>query len=290
MDNATLSGVRNLLSSRELRPHKGLGQNFLVDKNILKKIVTAGQITVSDVVLEIGSGLGALTLFLADAASMVVTVEIDKKLIPVLQRILEFRTNVILVNGDVLALDWEQDLCRYLDSSHDKFIICANLPYYITSPIIFKILEHKNRVKQAILMVQLEVADRLLATPGTKNYGLLTVMVSRMAEVHLVARVSRNCFYPSPDVDSAVIRLVPFSQPEVEVEKEEVFTAVVRAAFQARRKTMLNVLVNQGLADRESALDILASLGLDPQRRGETLSVEEFARVADKLSQRGKDL
>ena len=133
-------------------------------------------------------------------------------------------------------------------------------------------------------MVQREVADRLLATPGTKEYSLLTVMVSRMAGVELVTRVSRNCFYPSPEVDSTVIKLVPHYQPQVEVEKEEVFTALVRAAFQARRKTMLNVLVNSGFADRDTALNTLESLGVDPRRRGETLSVEEFAQIANRLS------
>lgn len=284
MDNATISGVRNLLASRELRPHKGLGQNFLVDKNILKKIVVAGQITVADVVLEIGTGLGALTSFLADTANLVVTVEIDKKLIPILQKVLEPRLNVTLLTGDILALDWERELFGFLNDPLDKFVICANLPYYITSPIIFRILKHRHRVKQAVLMVQREVADRLLATPGTKDYGLLTVMVSRMAEVQLITRVSRNCFYPSPDVDSTVIKLVPRPHPQAEVEREDLFTALVRAAFQARRKTMLNALVNGGLANRETALDVLVSLGVDPKRRGETLSVEEFARIANRLS------
>ncbi|MGI6551045.1 MAG: 16S rRNA (adenine(1518)-N(6)/adenine(1519)-N(6))-dimethyltransferase RsmA [Syntrophomonadales bacterium] len=284
MDNATLSGVRSLLAAEDLRPHKGLGQNFLVDKNILQKIVKAGQIAPHDVVLEIGTGLGALTLYLAEAAGRVVTVEIDKKLIPILQKIFVSRPKITLMTGDILALDWERELYGFLNSPLDRFVICANLPYYITSPIIFRILENKHRVKQAVLMVQREVADRLLATPGTKEYSLLTVMVSRMAGVELVTRVSRNCFYPSPEVDSTVIKLVPHYQPQVEVEKEEVFTALVRAAFQARRKTMLNVLVNSGFADRDTALNTLESLGVDPRRRGETLSVEEFAQIANRLS------
>lgn len=284
MDNATLSGVRSLLAEKELRPHKGLGQNFLVDKNILEKIAAAGQITKTDVVLEIGTGLGALTLFLSDAAVQVITVEIDKKLIPILQKIFDSRLNIALIPGDILAFDWEQTLFGFLKSPLDKLIICANLPYYITSPIIFRILEHKDRVKHAVLMVQREVADRLLAIPGTKDYGLLTVMVNRMAEVELITRVSRNCFYPSPEVDSAVIRLTPRSQLPVVVEKEEVFVELIRAAFQARRKTMLNVLVNRHLADRDRALEILLSLGIDPKRRGETLSIEEFARIANRLS------
>lgn len=283
MENATLSGVRSLLAAEDLRPHKGLGQNFLIDKNILQKIVDAGQITPTDVVLEIGTGLGALTLFLADAAGHVVTVEIDKKLIPILQKVLNSRPNVTLLTGDIMAFNWERELYRFLNSPLDRFVICANLPYYITSPIIFRIIENRHRVKQAVLMVQREVADRLLASPGTKDYGLLTVMVSRMAEVGLVTRVSRHCFYPAPDVDSTVIKLIPRTEPQVTVEKEEVFVALVRAAFQARRKTMLNVLVKGGLADRDTALSTLESLGVDPMRRGETLSVEEFALIANKL-------
>lgn len=283
MDNATLSGVRSLLAAEDLRPHKGLGQNFLVDKNILQKIVNAGQITSTDVVLEIGTGLGALTLFLADVAGRVITVEIDKKLIPILHKVLNSRPNITLLTGDIMAFDWDRELYGFLNSPLDRFVICANLPYYITSPIIFRIIENRHRVKQAVLMVQREVADRLLASPGTKDYGLLTVMVSRMAEVGLVTRVSRHCFYPAPDVDSTVIKLIPRTEPQVTVEKEEVFAALVRAAFQARRKTMLNVLVNRGLADRDTALSTLESLGVDPMRRGETLSVEEFALIANKL-------
>lgn len=284
MENATLSGVRSLLAERELRPHKGLGQNFLVDKNILQKITAAGQITGNDVVLEIGTGLGALTLFLADVAGKVVTVEIDKKLIPILQTVFDSRLNVSLIAGDILKIDWEQEVFGFLKSPLDKLIICANLPYYITSPIIFKILEHKDRIKKVVLMVQREVANRMLAIPGTKDYGLLTINVNRMAEVELITRVSRNCFYPSPDVDSAVIRLSPRSQPVVAVEKEKVFVELTRAAFQARRKTMLNVLVSRNLADRDKALEVLMSLGVDPKRRGETLSIDEFARIADRLS------
>lgn len=283
MDNATLSGVLDLLGTRELRPHKGLGQNFLIDKNILQNIVSAAGITGDDVVLEIGSGLGALTLFLADVASRVITVEIDKKLIPILRDIFAERPNITLLPGDVLEFDWEHDFIRFLNDPRDRLVICANLPYYITSPIIFKILENRHRVRQAVLMVQQEVAERLVAAPGTRDYSLLTVMVARLAEVQMVTRVSRRCFYPSPDVDSAVIRLIPYIAPRVGVESEEVFNRLVRAIFQSRRKTLLNSLVNNGLIGRDTAIRVLESLGIDPRRRGETLSVEEIARIANKL-------
>jgi len=283
LDNATLSGVLDLLGTRELRPHKGLGQNFLIDKNILQNIVSAAGITGDDVVLEIGSGLGALTLFLADVASRVITVEIDKKLIPILRDIFAERPNITLLPGDVLEFDWEHDFIRFLNDPRDRLVICANLPYYITSPIIFKILENRHRVRQAVLMVQQEVAERLVAAPGTRDYSLLTVMVARLAEVQMVTRVSRRCFYPSPDVDSAVIRLIPYIAPRVGVESEEVFNRLVRAIFQSRRKTLLNSLVNNGLIGRDTAIRVLESLGIDPRRRGETLSVEEIARIANKL-------
>jgi len=284
LDNATLSGVRRLLAEKGLRPHKGLGQNFLVDKNILQKITTAAECTKNGVVLEIGAGLGALTLCLADLAGQVVAVEIDKKLIPILQKVFESRSNIALISGDILALDWEKEIFGFLKSPRDKIIICANLPYYITSPVIFKILEHRNRIRQAVLMVQREVAARLLAVPGSRDYGLITVNVNRMAEVEMIARVSRNCFYPSPEVDSAVIRLSPRSRSPVMVENEEVFAELVKAAFQARRKTMLNVLVSRNMADRDKAMEVLLSLGVDPNRRGETLSIEDFAQIANRLS------
>jgi len=284
LDNATLSGVRRLLAEKGLRPHKGLGQNFLIDKNILQKIANAAECTKNDVVLEIGAGLGSLTLYLADLAGQVVAVEIDKKLIPILQEVLAARTNIALISGDILALDWEQEIFGFLKDPRDRIIICANLPYYITSPVIFKILEHGNRIKRAVLMIQREVAERLLAPPGNRNYGLITVNVNRMAEVEMIARVSRNCFYPSPEVDSAVIRLSPRSRPSILVENEEVFAELVRAAFQARRKTILNVLVSRNLADRDKAMEVLLALGVDPNRRGETLSVEDFAQIANRLS------
>ena len=255
-----------------------------VDKNILQKITTAAECTKNDVVLEIGAGLGALTLCLADLAGQVVAVEIDKKLIPILQKVFESRSNIALISGDILALDWEKEIFGFLKSPRDKIIICANLPYYITSPVIFKILEHRNRIRQAVLMVQREVAARLLAVPGSRDYGLITVNVNRMAEVEMIARVSRNCFYPSPEVDSAVIRLSPRSRSPVMVENEEVFAELVKAAFQARRKTMLNVLVSRNMADRDKAMEVLLSLGVDPNRRGETLSIEDFAQIANRLS------
>lgn len=280
VNNASISGVRQLLAQYGLYPQKGLGQNFLVDKNILVKIAAASDITATDTVLEIGTGLGALTLMLAEKAGKVVTVEIDKKLFPVLEEVFKSNGNIKLVKGDFLHLDWRADL----EPPEDGLTICANLPYYITSPVIFRILEHREHVKHAVLMMQKEVAERLLAKPGTKEYGLLTVMVAWTADVYPVTRVSRNCFYPVPDVDSAVVKIVPLDKPRVSVRDEQLFRRLVREVFQKRRKTMLNVLTGTGWVDRETGQALCHQLGIDPSCRGETLNVQDFARIADALS------
>lgn len=281
MDNTTVSGVKELLNGFKIYPKKGLGQHFLVDKNILKKIVDACQLSGTDTVLEIGTGLGALTLVLADEAGQVITLEIDKRLEPVLRQAFAQRTNINLVMGDVLALDWQNDLP--IVNQSDKLVVCANLPYYITSPIIFNIIERHDLIKYAVLMIQREVADRLLAVPGTKEYGLLTVMVSWRADVYPVTRVSRRCFYPAPEVDSTVVKLVPGNSPRFSVKREDIFIQLVREAFQKRRKTMQNVLAGIPWMDRAKVSSFLLDLGIDPQRRGETLTVEEFARIANEL-------
>ncbi|MGE5422113.1 MAG: 16S rRNA (adenine(1518)-N(6)/adenine(1519)-N(6))-dimethyltransferase RsmA [Ignavibacteriales bacterium] len=283
MINTSISGVRQILAQYGLHPHKGLGQNFLVDKNILSKIVADSDIAATDTVLEIGTGLGALTLLLAEAAGQVVTVEIDKKLSPILEEVFNDNKNIRLIRGDFLQLDWEADLLINPEMVREQLIVCANLPYYITSPIIFNILEHGASVRHAVLMMQKEVAERLLAKPGTKQYGLLTVMVSWRADVLLVTRVSRNCFYPVPDVDSVVVKIVPLKEARVSVKDERLFVRLVRETFQKRRKTILNVLVGGGFANREAGQDLCHQLGIDPSCRGETFYVEDFARLADAL-------
>ncbi|MGE5416975.1 MAG: 16S rRNA (adenine(1518)-N(6)/adenine(1519)-N(6))-dimethyltransferase RsmA [Acidobacteriota bacterium] len=281
MENASIQGVTSLLRRYGLHPKKGLGQNFLVDKNILRKIVDGCGPTSADAVLEIGTGLGALTLMLAEQAGQVITVEIDNRLLPVIQEVFQEQPRVRLVQGDILKVDWEKDLQPV--PPYNKYLICANLPYYITSPIIFEILKHHYMIEHAVLMMQKEVADRLLAQPGTKEYGLLTVMVAWRADVQPVTKVSRNCFYPVPDVDSRVIKLIPLKEPRVQLKNDELFVKIVREAFQKRRKTMTNVLSGIEGVSREQAPIILSGLNIDPQRRGETLTVDDFARIANKL-------
>lgn len=286
MDTDPFPGVAHLLRAYGIQPKKGLGQNFLTDKNILRKIVDACEIEPGDAVLEIGAGLGTLTIMLAEQAALVITVEVDDRLVPVLHKVLHGKGNIRLLHKDVLKLDWERDIAAQV-AGHDRIVLCANLPYYITSPIIFKILDEFDRIERAILMIQKEVADRLLASPGTKEYGLLTVMVARRAAVEPVTRVSRKCFFPVPDVDSAVVKIIPYRQPRVEVKNEALFNQVVRESFQKRRKSLNNVLNGINGIDKDQVRQMLAGLGIDPMRRGETLTVEEFAGIANALADWG---
>lgn len=280
MEAASIGQVRELLARYNLHPNKGLGQHFLVDKNILHKIVDAADIGDSDLVLEIGTGLGALTLPLAQRAGRVVTVEVDKRLEPVLKEVFQDHNNIFLITGDALKLDWSVILNQWSGGC----VVCANLPYYITSPIIFKILEYQGLIRHAVLMMQKEVAQRLTAEAGSKDYGLLTVMTRWKSEVFLVTQVSPNCFFPKPEVASSVIRMVPRSNPAVEVKDEERFKELVRASFQRRRKTMANIIAACGWAPKEKAQEVLSCCRIDPKRRGETLTIEEFGMVANAFS------
>jgi len=275
------SQVSSLLARYAIRPKRRLGQNFLIDRNILNKIVDAAQPAESRYVLEIGPGLGTATIALAEAAEKVVAVEADPRLIPVLQETLRDRNNVEIVQADFLKLD----LGRFLDEWFDgnRCVAVSNLPYYITSPIITRLIEHKDRFLRIVLMVQKEVAARLAAKPGLEDYGALTVLVQYHCRLEIIAQVSRNVFYPPPDVDSALILLEPLPEPSVKTVDEALFFRVVRAAFGKRRKTIWNALTAfRGEAwSRETVRSVLRAAGIDPRRRGETLSLEEFARVAD---------
>jgi 16S rRNA (adenine1518-N6/adenine1519-N6)-dimethyltransferase len=253
----------------------------------LEKIIEACGLQTSDKVVEIGTGLGALTLMLARKAQKVVTVEIDKALHPALKEILAANQNVELIIADILTLDWEKELERL--AGMEQVILCGNLPYNITSPLLFKIIEHRQKIKYAVLMIQKEVGDRLLAKPGTKEYGLLTVMASWKADIFTVARVSKNCFYPVPEVESMIIKLIPHQEPRVFIKNEDLFVRLVRESFQKRRKTMSNVIKGLGLVDRDSGDKMLNRLGIDPFRRGETLPLEKFALIANALSNWGDE-
>jgi len=272
-----------LLGAQGLRPRKRWGQNFLCDRNALERIVGAALLKPGDKVLEIGAGLGALTRSLADSALSVTAVEIDHLLEPILRETLADKPNVRIVYEDFLKLD----LPAILDEAFGPGpgVVVANIPFYITTPILELLLEHKPRIKRIVLLVQQEFAQRMIASPGTKAYGSMSIFAQYHARVEIVTSVSRNCFLPSPEVDSAAIRFTPVSPGTVEVKDEARFFQIVHAAFQQRRKTLSNTLVaGRIVPNRESADSVLVALGIDTTRRGETLSLEEFAQLSDRLS------
>ncbi len=281
------SRVRDLLARHGLRPDKRLGQHFLIDANILAKILDAAELSAADAVLEIGPGLGTVTRELAARAGRVVAVEVDRRLEPVLRETLAGRVNVDLVFADALRAD----LSTLCPGGARSWKAVANLPYYITGPLLARLLEHgapdgrpPGRFSHAVVMVQEEVARRFTARPGTKAYGAMSLLVQYHAEVEPVTRVSPTCFFPPPEVSSAVVRLRIRSAPPVEADPRVLF-GVIRAAFAQRRKSLRNALTGGGGPARAEA--ILGAAGIDPARRGETLSLEEFSRIARLLEATG---
>lgn len=279
-DRSSPSGARAILEQYGLHPKKRLGQNFLVDHNVLTKIAEACAIRPEQYVVEIGPGLGGLTQELARRSRGVLAIEVDKTLEPVLQGLTAEHPNIRLLFRDVLEADIEAELSKAFDlSGAPEYQVCANIPYNITSPIIFRLLEKCPAMQAATLMMQKEVGARLLARPGSKDYGRLTITTAYHAEVKAVMSVSRNCFFPRPEVDSIVVRIVPHRRKLVDVEREDIFDRFIRAAFQKRRKTMLNISSEFFGQDKEHSETILRQIGLAPQLRPENLSLEDFARL-----------
>ena len=265
-----------------LRPNKRLGQHFLVDSRPLYAMLQAAELLPEDGVLEIGPGLGVLTRELCSRAGKVVAVEKDRQLIPILEDLTKDFKNICILDADVLKLDMEELREEHFGGS---FKVVANLPYYITSPIIMKIIENRHLIPLAVLMVQKEVAQRLVASPGSKDYGILTIAVNMYAEVKLVCNVGKSSFLPPPKVESAVVKILLRQKPRVEVD-EELFFKVVEAAFGERRKTLKNSLSRRldipGI-DPEVIAKALEVTGIDPMRRGETLSIEEYVQLLEAL-------
>ncbi|UFJ62286.1 16S rRNA (adenine(1518)-N(6)/adenine(1519)-N(6))-dimethyltransferase RsmA [Brevibacillus sedimenti] len=283
-DIATPTRTREILEKYGFSFKKSLGQNFLIDTNILHNIVAAAELDKGKGALEIGPGIGALTEQLGRAAGRVVAVEIDQRLLPILAETLAPYENVEVVHGDVLELDLRALLADKL-AGYEQVSVVANLPYYVTTPILMKLLEERLPLEHIVVMIQKEVADRIAAKPGTKDYGSLSVAAQFFAETEVAMVVPASVFIPRPNVDSAVIKLTIRKQPPVEVDDEALFFRVVRACFAQRRKTLLNNLMN-GLFDKtqkEDVVGLLVELGIDPGRRGETLSIEEFARLANAI-------
>ena len=260
---------------------KKFGQNFLIDPHVLEKIISAAGIRNEDCVLEIGPGIGTLTQYLAERARHVVAVEIDQNLLPILGETLKDYSNVTVINEDILKVDIGKLVQEYNGGRPIKVV--ANLPYYITTPIIMGLFEQQVPMENMTVMVQKEVADRMQAGPGSKDYGALSLAVQYYAKPYIAANVPPNCFIPRPNVGSAVIRLTRHEMPPVQVEKPELMFQLIRAGFNQRRKTLQNSLNNCGGLpySKEQIGQAVESLGMGPSVRGEALSLEQFAALAD---------
>lgn len=272
-----------VLEKHGIRAQKKYGQNFLIDPHILERIMDGAQISKDDLVIEIGPGIGTMTQYLAERAGQVIAVEIDEKLLPVLDDTLKDCDNVRVVNRDILKTDIRSLTSEY--SGYEGFKIVANLPYYITTPILMALLEGDCNPVSITVMIQKEVADRMKAVPGTKDYGALSLAIQYYTKPEVIATVSPNSFIPRPNVDSSVICL-KFFKPEdrpVRVEDEKKMFAVIRASFNQRRKTLINGLSNAGIADKGKTAEALHKMGLSENIRGECLSVEQFARLSELL-------
>ncbi len=262
---------------------KSLGQNFLIDTNILNKIVDAAEIDHTKGAIEIGPGIGALTEFLAKKAGKVLAIEIDQRLLPILEDTLSPYDNTHIVHGDVLKLPLK-DIVNEQLASFPKRSIVANLPYYVTTPILMKILEEKVKVEHIVIMIQKEVAERIAAKTGTKDYGSLSIAVQYYALTEIVTTVPRTVFIPQPNVDSAVLKCTVREKPPVQVKDEQLFFELIRVSFAQRRKTLFNNLQSWlGKDKKEVVKQWLEQAEIDGVRRGETLSLEEFAHLANTI-------
>ncbi len=265
---------------------KKFGQNFLIDTTVLDRIIEASQITPEDCVLEIGPGIGTMTQYLAERAREVIAVEIDKALIPILQNTLAEYDNVTVINDDILKVDINKIVQE--KNAGKPIKVVANLPYYITTPIIMGLFEKHVPLKSITIMVQKEVADRMQVGPGTKDYGALSLAVQYYAKPQIVANVPPNCFIPRPNVGSAVIRLTRYEEPPVKADDEAFLFTLIRASFNQRRKTLVNGLSNaQGLSvTKEEVTAALEQMGLSPTIRGEVLTLQQFAQLSNLLGNR----
>lgn len=258
---------------------KSLGQNFLIDDNVIDKILYGARLSEGDKIIEVGPGIGTLTREMGKVADKVVAIEIDKTLIPILKDTLDEFENIEVVNQDILKVDVQGLVNEKLNGGPVKLV--ANLPYYITTPIVMKFLEEDIPVTDIVVMVQKEVADRMNAGPGTKDYGALSIAVQYYCDTEIVAKAPRHMFIPQPNVDSTVIGLHVREEKKYKVDSEEIFFKTVKAAFGQRRKTLLNALGTLGFLDKDEIREVLQEANIDEKRRGETLSIEEFANLAN---------
>lgn len=281
---ATLGNPKNtieIIQKYQFAFQKKFGQNFLIDTHVLDKIISAAGITGDDCVLEIGPGIGTMTQYLAEHAGKVVAVEIDTNLLPILDETLKGYSNVTVINSDILKLDMNKLVDEYNDGSPIK--VAANLPYYITTPIIMGLFESNVPIDNITVMVQKEVADRMQVGPGSKDYGALSLAVQYYAKPYIVANVPPNCFIPRPNVGSAVIRLTRYQEPPVQVDEPGIMFRLIRASFNQRRKTLQNGLNNSPEVPytKEQIASAIESLGVPASVRGEALTLEQFASLAN---------
>ena len=273
-----------IMKKYHIKANKNLGQNFLIDEQVIEKIVSSSEIGKEDCVIEIGPGLGTLTKELLEKAGKVISIELDKKMIPILKDRFLLYKNFELINDDVLRVDLKKIIADEKENGFKDVKIVANLPYYITTPIIMKLLEEKLDLKSIIVMVQKEVADRLIAVPSDKDTGAITYSVYYYAKGEEILEVPKTSFIPEPEVTSKVIKLDIRKEPPVKVKSPEVMFRIIKCAFMQRRKTLLNALVNTNVfLNKDEGIKILKKIGLREDIRAEKLKIEDFAKITDSI-------
>lgn len=274
--------TKEVVQKHNFKFSKSLGQNFLIDTNVIDRIIEGARVKEGDYVIEVGPGIGTLTKEMGKTAQKVVAIEIDKTLIPILEETLSDFPNIEVINKDILKVDVQELVKEKLNGGPVKLI--ANLPYYITTPIVMKFLEEDIPVTDIVVMVQKEVADRMNAKPNTKDYGALSVAVQYYCDTEIVAKAPRHMFMPQPNVDSTVIGLHVREEIKYLVDNEDIFFKTVKASFGQRRKTLLNSLSGLGFLSKDQIKQALQEANIDEKRRGETLSIEEFASLANEVN------
>ena len=282
---STPSNTLEMIKKYDFHFKKSLGQNFLIEPNTLDQIVGSAEVDQKTGVIEVGPGIGALTQKLAERAGKVLAIEIDQRLLPILSETLAGYDNVEVIHGDVLKLPIKDIIAEHL-GDFQKIKVVANLPYYITTPIVMSLLEQKLNLDSITVMIQKEVAERLQARPGTKDYGSLTIAIEYYAYAKIKMQVPKTVFIPKPNVDSAIIQLTMREKPPVEVDDEEFFFRVIKASFAQRRKTLINNLLHNLVGkDKKAELETaLQEIEIDSGRRAETLSIEEYAKLSNVLA------
>lgn len=274
--------TKSVVEKHNFKFSKSLGQNFLIDDNVIDKILNGARLSEGDNIIEVGPGIGTLTREMGKIADKVVAIEIDKSLIPILKETLGEFDNIEVVNNDILKVNIEELVKEKFDNKPIKLV--ANLPYYITTPIVMKFLEENIPVTDIVVMVQKEVADRMNAKPSTKDYGALSVAVQYYCDTEIVAKAPRHMFIPQPNVDSTVIGLHVREEKKYNVDNEDIFFKTVKASFGQRRKTLLNSLGGLGFLNKDEIKEVLKQANIDEKRRGETLTIEEFATLSNVIN------